>query len=69
MLTRTLTLARRDRLAVRLLPPLRDLDTPADADALLDDPLLPAAIGAVLRGAAPAPAGRAGSGALPEAAR
>ena len=69
VLTQTLTLARRDRLAVRLLPALRDLDTPADADALLDDPLLPAAIGAVLRGAAPHPVHSAGPGAMPEAAR
>lgn len=69
VLTRTLALARRDRLAVRLLPELRDLDTPADADALLDDPLLPAAIRAVLRGAALTPVASANSGAMPEAGR
>jgi rSAM/selenodomain-associated transferase 1 len=69
VLTRTLALAKQARLAVRLLPELRDLDTPADADALLDDPLLPAAIGAVLRGAAPVPADSARPAAMPKAGR
>lgn len=36
----------------RLLEELRDLDTPADAAALLADPAVPAAIAALLRGAA-----------------
>lgn len=47
----TLAIARRHRLDVRLLEPLTDLDTAADAAMLLADPLLPREIVAVLVGA------------------
>lgn len=49
VLTATLALAERKRLSTQLLSPLRDLDTPDDAAALLDDPRLPADIAALLR--------------------
>ncbi|MFE1734497.1 TIGR04282 family arsenosugar biosynthesis glycosyltransferase [Streptomyces bacillaris] len=41
--------ARREGLSVELLRPLRDLDTPEDATALLADPALPAPIAALIR--------------------
>ncbi|UGY91229.1 TIGR04282 family arsenosugar biosynthesis glycosyltransferase [Streptomyces gobiensis] len=49
------TRARADEhgLSVRLLPPLRDLDTPEDAAALLADPGLPDRIAALLHPAEP----------------
>ncbi|WP_407562826.1 TIGR04282 family arsenosugar biosynthesis glycosyltransferase [Streptomyces sp. 184] len=49
VLAATLDLAGRHRLRVRLLPRLRDLDTPEDAAALLADPGLPAGVAALLR--------------------
>jgi rSAM/selenodomain-associated transferase 2/rSAM/selenodomain-associated transferase 1 len=49
VLTASLAAARRAGLAAGLLPPLRDLDTPGDARALLADPLLPAVIADALR--------------------
>ncbi|HEX5496463.1 MAG TPA: TIGR04282 family arsenosugar biosynthesis glycosyltransferase [Mycobacteriales bacterium] len=49
VLAATLAQAARRGLDVQLLPPLRDLDTPGDACALLDDPLLPAPVAALLR--------------------
>jgi rSAM/selenodomain-associated transferase 2/rSAM/selenodomain-associated transferase 1 len=49
VLTASLTAARQARLDAGLLPALADLDTPADAEALLADPLLPAAIADALR--------------------
>lgn len=48
VLTASLAAARRAGLDTGLLPELRDLDTPADACALLDDPALPPEIAAVL---------------------
>lgn len=55
VLAASLAAARRAGLAARLLPGLRDLDTPADAQALLADPLLPPAIASALRSPIPAP--------------
>jgi|SRR5579859_387351 len=57
VLSASLAAARRAGLDPGLLPALRDLDTPADARALLADPLLPPAIAAALRSpiAAPVP--------------
>jgi rSAM/selenodomain-associated transferase 1 len=49
VLAATRALARGERLSVGLLPPLRDLDTPEDAAALLPDPALPAPIAALLQ--------------------
>ncbi|WND39760.1 TIGR04282 family arsenosugar biosynthesis glycosyltransferase [Streptomyces sp. BB1-1-1] len=49
VLAATRTRARADGLGVRLLSPLRDLDTPEDAAALLPDPALPAPIAALLQ--------------------
>ncbi|NUS53658.1 MAG: glycosyltransferase [Streptomycetaceae bacterium] len=49
VLAATLALAERAGLAVELLTPLRDLDTPADAAAFLGDPALPAEIADRLR--------------------
>jgi rSAM/selenodomain-associated transferase 1 len=49
VLSSTLALAEQEGLTTRLLPALRDLDTPADAAALLDDPRVPACIAAALR--------------------
>lgn len=49
VLAATLAIVERDGLRVEMLPRLRDLDTPADAVALLADPLLPAEIAAVLQ--------------------
>lgn len=49
VLAASLTAARAARLHVSLLPHLRDLDTPADAWALLDDGELPVEIERVLR--------------------
>jgi rSAM/selenodomain-associated transferase 2/rSAM/selenodomain-associated transferase 1 len=49
VLTASLAAARRARLTTGLLPVLCDLDTPADAEALLADPALPAAIVKALR--------------------
>jgi glycosyltransferase A (GT-A) superfamily protein (DUF2064 family) len=46
----TLALARRHRLGVRLLEPLTDLDTAADATTLLADRLLPGDVADVLCG-------------------
>jgi rSAM/selenodomain-associated transferase 2 len=54
VLAASLAAARRAGLDAGLLRALRDLDTPADADALLADPLLPAAIAAALRSPHPA---------------
>jgi rSAM/selenodomain-associated transferase 2/rSAM/selenodomain-associated transferase 1 len=55
VLAASLAAARRAGLDARLLPTLRDLDTPADAEALLADPLLPPVVGAALRSLIPAP--------------
>lgn len=55
VLAASLTAARRAGLRTGLLAPLRDLDTPQDAQALLGDPVLPAAIAGALRGAQPDP--------------
>ncbi|MEU2823163.1 TIGR04282 family arsenosugar biosynthesis glycosyltransferase [Streptomyces bacillaris] len=49
VLTATLGVTRREGLSVELLCPLRDLDTPEDATALLSDPALPAPIGALIQ--------------------
>ncbi|MEV3933877.1 MULTISPECIES: TIGR04282 family arsenosugar biosynthesis glycosyltransferase [unclassified Streptomyces] len=49
VLTATLGVARREGLSVELLCPLRDLDTPEDATALLADPVLPAPIAALIQ--------------------
>lgn len=49
VLARTLELAREAGLAVGMLRPERDLDTPADARAALADPLYPPEIAALLR--------------------
>ncbi|MEU3199374.1 TIGR04282 family arsenosugar biosynthesis glycosyltransferase [Streptomyces sp. NPDC006996] len=49
VLTATLGVARREGLSVGLLCPLRDLDTPEDAAALLVDPALPAPIAALIQ--------------------
>jgi hypothetical protein len=48
VLAASLAAARRLGLHARLLPALRDLDTPADAVALLADPLLPGRVAEVL---------------------
>jgi rSAM/selenodomain-associated transferase 1 len=53
VLAATLDAATSDELSVRLLPPLRDLDTPEDATALLADPALPTSVAALLTPAAP----------------
>lgn len=47
--TATLGTIRREGLSVELLCPLRDLDTPEDASALLSDPALPAPIAALIQ--------------------
>ncbi|MEU0337484.1 TIGR04282 family arsenosugar biosynthesis glycosyltransferase [Streptomyces bobili] len=49
VLTATRALARGEGLSTQLLSPLRDLDTPQDAAALLPDPALPAPISALLQ--------------------
>ncbi|MEC4018000.1 TIGR04282 family arsenosugar biosynthesis glycosyltransferase [Streptomyces sp. H27-D2] len=49
VLAATRALAHGEGLSVRLLPPLRDLDTPEDATALLTDPALPPPIAALLK--------------------
>ncbi|GAA2494713.1 TIGR04282 family arsenosugar biosynthesis glycosyltransferase [Streptomyces gobitricini] len=49
VLAATRALARGEGLSVALLRPLRDLDTPEDAAALLPDPALPAPIAALLQ--------------------
>ncbi|MGK5448612.1 TIGR04282 family arsenosugar biosynthesis glycosyltransferase [Streptomyces radiopugnans] len=49
VLAATLALAADQGLRTELIPPLRDLDTPEDAAALLQDPLLPPRIAALLR--------------------
>ncbi|MFE9237978.1 TIGR04282 family arsenosugar biosynthesis glycosyltransferase [Streptomyces sp. NPDC007007] len=49
VLTATRRAARREGLSVELLCPLRDLDTPEDATALLVDPALPAPIAALIQ--------------------
>ncbi|WP_435239264.1 TIGR04282 family arsenosugar biosynthesis glycosyltransferase [Streptomyces sp. YPW6] len=49
VLTATRRAARREGLSVEPLCPLRDLDTPADATALLSDPALPAPITALIQ--------------------
>ncbi|WP_181009322.1 TIGR04282 family arsenosugar biosynthesis glycosyltransferase [Streptomyces sp. SM11] len=49
VLTATRCVARREGLSVELLCPLRDLDTPEDATALLADPALPAPIAALIQ--------------------
>ncbi|MDJ0463857.1 hypothetical protein [Streptomyces sp. H27-C3] len=49
VLAATRALARGEGLSVGLLRPLRDLDTPEDAAALLTDPALPASIAALLQ--------------------
>lgn len=49
VLAATRTLARTEGLSIGLLPPLRDLDTPEDAAALLLDPALPVPIAALLQ--------------------
>ncbi|WAX77471.1 TIGR04282 family arsenosugar biosynthesis glycosyltransferase [Streptomyces sp. KMM 9044] len=49
VLTATRALARDGGLSTGTLRPLRDLDTPADAAALLRDPMLPPGIAALLR--------------------
>lgn len=49
VLTATLAAAAERRLRAELLAPVRDLDTPGDAVALLGDPLLPAPIADLLR--------------------
>ncbi|MFH0241452.1 TIGR04282 family arsenosugar biosynthesis glycosyltransferase [Streptomyces sp. HK10] len=49
VLAATLALAAGQGLRTELLSPLRDLDTPGDAAALLRDPLLPPRIAALLR--------------------
>jgi rSAM/selenodomain-associated transferase 2/rSAM/selenodomain-associated transferase 1 len=49
VLAASLAAARRAGLDAGLLPALCDLDTPADAEALLADPLLPAAVADALR--------------------
>ncbi|WP_435059911.1 TIGR04282 family arsenosugar biosynthesis glycosyltransferase [Streptomyces sp. bgisy060] len=49
VLTDTRALARDGGLSMGTLRPLRDLDTPADAAALLTDPVLPPRIAALLR--------------------
>ena len=54
VLAASLSAARRAGLDAGSLPALRDLDTPADAEALLADSLLPAAIAAALRSSHPA---------------
>lgn len=59
VLAASLAAARRLGLRAGLLPALRDLDTPADAQVLLGDPLLPEAVAEVLRRQA-APAYRTG---------
>jgi rSAM/selenodomain-associated transferase 2/rSAM/selenodomain-associated transferase 1 len=61
VLAASLSAARRADLRTALLPPLRDLDTPDDARALLADPLLPAAVAVALRPPAPAPCPAAAS--------
>ncbi|MGR8009501.1 TIGR04282 family arsenosugar biosynthesis glycosyltransferase [Streptomyces hypolithicus] len=48
VLAATLAIAERENLSTHLLTPLRDLDTPDDAAAHLDDPRLPARIAALL---------------------
>ena len=58
VLAASLAAASRAGLAAGLLPELCDLDTPADAQALLADPLLPAAIAAALRPSARAAVAR-----------
>ena len=64
VLAASLAAARDASLTVALLPPLRDLDTPADAAALLADPLVPAGIRQALQPARGimAPASLAGAG-------
>ncbi|WP_187451989.1 TIGR04282 family arsenosugar biosynthesis glycosyltransferase [Streptomyces parvus] len=49
VLTATRRAARREGLSVELVCPLRDLDTPEDATALLADPALPAPIAALIQ--------------------
>lgn len=49
VLAATRVLAAEDALSVELLRPLRDLDTPEDAAALLADPVMPARIAALLQ--------------------
>ncbi|WP_187645607.1 TIGR04282 family arsenosugar biosynthesis glycosyltransferase [Streptomyces sp. TRM49041] len=49
VLAQTRADARREGLSVGLLHPLRDLDTPEDASALLSDPATPPAIAALLQ--------------------
>jgi rSAM/selenodomain-associated transferase 1 len=49
VLAATLAALARNGRRARLLEPLRDLDTPTDAAALLHDPALPAAVAALLR--------------------
>ncbi|WP_308406346.1 DUF2064 domain-containing protein [Streptomyces sp. AC602_WCS936] len=49
VLTATRALARDGGLSAKLLPVLRDLDTPEDAAALLRDPALPAPIAELLQ--------------------
>lgn len=49
VLSATRELARAEALSMDLLTPLRDLDTPEDAEAFLTDPLLPRGIAALLR--------------------
>ncbi len=49
VLEATLALATDGGLSVELLAPLRDLDTPEDATALLTDPVMPARIAALLQ--------------------
>ncbi|MGH3199748.1 MAG: TIGR04283 family arsenosugar biosynthesis glycosyltransferase [Streptosporangiaceae bacterium] len=57
VLAASLAAACRAGLDAGLLPALRDLDTPADAQVLLGDPLLPSAIAAALRSPARPAAG------------
>ncbi|KUL35485.1 hypothetical protein ADL12_20155 [Streptomyces regalis] len=49
VLAATLTRADEAGLRTRLLAPLRDLDTPEDADVLLADPALPPGVAALLK--------------------